>query len=35
MDKTKNVITVKLFDDSDPDFSDKNTNFAKLFKVMV
>lgn len=35
MDKTKNVISVKLFDDSDPDFSDKNTNFAKLFKVMV
>jgi hypothetical protein len=35
MDKAKNVITVKLFDDADPDFSDKNTNFIKLFKVMV
>jgi len=35
MDKTKSGITVKLFDDSDPDFSDKNTNFAKLFKLMV
>jgi len=35
MDKTKEGISVKLFDDSDPDFSDKNTNFANLFKVMV
>lgn len=35
MDKTKNGITVKLFDDGDSDFSDKNTNFANLFKVMV
>ena len=33
MDKTKEGISVKLFDDVDPDFSDKNTNFASLFKV--
>lgn len=33
MDKAKEGISVKLFDDADPDFSDKNTNFATLFKV--
>jgi hypothetical protein len=35
MNKTKEKISVKLFDDSDPDFSDKNTNFAKLYNIMV
>jgi len=35
MDKNKDEVTVKLFDDGDSDFSDKNTSFAKLFKLMV
>jgi len=35
MDKPKNQITIKLFDDSDSDFSNSNTNFIKIFKVMV
>jgi len=35
MKKVKNSIEVKLFDDSDSDFSNQNTNFANLFKLMV
>lgn len=34
MEKTLNTVNVKMFDDSDSDFSDKNTNFIKLIKVM-
>jgi len=32
---TKTGLETKLFDDSDSDFSDAKTNFAKLIKVMV
>ena len=35
MKRAKNSIEVKLFDDSDSDFSNQNTNFAKLFKLMA
>jgi hypothetical protein len=34
MKKKDSSIDVKLFDDSDSDFSDKNTNFIKLIKIM-
>jgi hypothetical protein len=33
--KTDKGITIKRFDNSDPDFSDAKTKFAKLFKIMV
>jgi len=32
---TKSGMETKLFDDSNSDFSDAKTNFAKLIKVMV
>jgi len=32
--KTPTGMETKLFDDSDPDFADSKTNFAKLIKVM-
>jgi len=35
MDKLKNQISIKLFDDGDSDFSNANTNFIKIFKIMV